>query len=145
VYSMLTVRYLTPIYLLGLYGVVRLTPVGDCVALAPRVLGLGYAATVGLGTIGFLAAVFLLEPALGEAVQLHAIVNLSAAGALALVVIARTLVPDRIRPSWLAGTLAVAAGLTTVYLLFAAIVYFTYGNFAFDGVRVIADMLATSV
>ncbi len=139
-HSQLTVRYLTPVVPLAVYGVARLPAVGRAVEGAPRALAGGYA----VGTVGWLAGSLALTRvlglAVGEAVQLHALVALVAAAALGVTVAARTVGgrPSR-RP--VAAALGVAGGVTTAFLAAAALSYFRYGTYALPVVEALARHL----
>jgi len=144
-HSQITVRYLVPIVPLVVYGVARLEPVRRAVQQSPRWLVTGYATTVvvvGVGTVGGFVA---LDPAIGEAMQLHALIGLAAA---AVTVASVGVWPLQADPRLSALALAVAGGTTTAFLLATGFEYFQYrvpGNpyagepFALGLVRVLAE------
>ena len=144
-HTMLTVRYLLPVFPLALYGVARLGVVSAAVTHSPRGLAVAYLGTVAGGTLLLPGILTVVDPALGEAVQFHALVNLATATALSIAVVGRTIAPARVGRRWVTTTLGVAAGATTIYVCFAAFAYFTYGSFALDGVEVLAKSLSTLV
>jgi len=129
-YSMITVRYIVYALPFGLYGVVRLPPVHEAVTQAPRRVGGTYVVTVVGGTAVIVAVLAFLDVAVGEAMQFHALVDLGAAGLLALTVGGRALVPERVQSGWVATVLGVTAGATTAFLFLAGVEYFQYGPYA---------------
>lgn len=145
--SQITVRYLLPVFPLLLYGLARLAPVRQTVETVPRWLVGGYLTTVGVGGAVLTAVLVALDPAIGEAMQLHALVGLTTAVVAALCVGTWALHTDgRIT----AVGLALPAGATTVFLLLSGIEYFHYQlpgtppgrePFALDLVRVVAELL----
>lgn len=140
-HAQLTVRYLLPTVPLIMYGVVRIPAVHETVSDAKRWLAGGYAASTIGGLLIGLGVVAGLDLALGEAVQFHALLNLGGAGVCAGTVLGRTLVPDRVPSRVVALGLALPAGLTTAYLLLSGLVYFHYGPFALDFIRVLTPHL----
>jgi len=129
-YSMVTVRYIVYALPFGLYGVVRLPPVHQAVAQAPKRVGWAYAATAVGGTTVIVAVLAVLDVAVGEAMQFHALVNLGTAAVLGLAIGGRALVPERVEVWWVATALGVTAGATTAFLLLAGAEYFQYGPYA---------------
>ncbi|EMA25121.1 hypothetical protein [Haloarcula amylolytica] len=140
-HTQLTVRYLLPTVPLIMYGVVRIPAVHETVSDAKRWLAGGYAASTIGGLLIGLGVVAGLDLALGEAVQFHALLNLGGAVVCAGAVLGRTLVPDRVPSRVGALGLALPAGLTTAYLLLSGLVYFQYGPFALDFIRVLTPHL----
>ncbi|SFR98450.1 hypothetical protein SAMN05216559_2035 [Halomicrobium zhouii] len=140
-FSMITVRYIVYALPFGLYGVVRLPPVHEAIAQAPRRTGGTYVVTVVGGTAAIVGVLAFADVAVGEAMQFHALVNLGAAGLLALTVGARAFVPVRVRSRWVATALGVTAGATTAFLFLAGVEYFQYGQYALG----IARELSTAV
>lgn len=124
-HTQITVRYIVPVVVLCVYGICRLAPVRTCVDRAPgRLLG-GYGTVVVLGVGLAVAAFRFLEPAVGEAMQLHGLAGLAAAIALAAIALTW---PRHRSVAWTTAALATAAGLTTVFLLFAALIHFPHGD-----------------
>jgi len=140
-HTQLTVRYLLPTVPLIMYGIVRIPAVHEAAGDAKRWLTGGYAVSTVGGLILGLGAVAGLDLALGEAVQFHALLNLGGAAVCAGIVLAHTLVPDRVPFRVVALGLALPAGLTTAYLFLSGLVYFQYGPFALDSVRALATHL----
>ncbi|MFC7018739.1 MULTISPECIES: hypothetical protein [Haloarcula] len=140
-HSMLTVRYLHPVVPLAAYGVVRVPAVRDAATRAPRWLAGAYLWCVALGLLVVLGGILTLDLAVGEAVQYHALANLVTATLGGGAVVGRTVVPDRVSARVTAVGLGLPAGFTTAYVLLAALVYFRYGTYAFDLVRVLAGSL----
>ncbi|MGB9952261.1 hypothetical protein ACOZ4F_07655 [Haloarcula marismortui] len=141
VYAQLTVRYLLPTVPLVMYGVVRIPAVHETVSDAKEWLAGGYAASTIGGLIFGLGVVAGLDLALGESVQFHALLNLGGAAVCGGTVLGRTLAPERVPSRAVALGLALPAGLTTAYLLLSGLVYFQYGSFAFDFIRVLTRHL----
>ncbi|MDS0219822.1 hypothetical protein NDI54_00460 [Haloarcula sp. S1AR25-5A] len=140
-HTQLTVRYILPTVPLIMYGVVRIPAVHEAVGDAKRWLAGGYVASTVGGLILGLAVIAGLDLALGEAVQFHALVNLAGAAVCGGTVLSCTLAPDHVPSRAVAVGLALPAGLTTAYLLLSGVVYFQYGPFALDFVRVLATHL----
>jgi hypothetical protein len=140
-HTQLTVRYILPTVPLIMYGVVRIPAVHEAARDAKRWLAGGYVVSTVGGLILGLGVVAGLDLALGEAVQFHALVNLGGAAVCAGAVLGRTVAPDYVSSRAVALSLALPAGLTTAYLLLSGIVYFQYGPFALDFVRVLATHL----
>jgi len=140
-HTQLTVRYILPTVPLIMYGVVRIPAVHEAAGDAKRWLTGGYAASTVGGLILGLGVVAGLDLALGEAVQFHALLNLGAAAVCAGAVLGRTVAPDYVSSRAVAVGLALPAGLTTAYVLLSGSVYFQYGPFALDFVRVLVTHL----
>ncbi|WP_424017700.1 hypothetical protein ACOZ4N_17785 [Halorientalis pallida] len=142
-HAQITVRYLVPIVPLGLYGVARLRCVHSVVRTDLRWIAGAYAGTLVVGGLGFLAATLWLGLALGEAMQLHALVNLASAALLAGWAVAASLVDLDGRIG--AVALALPAALTTLFLLFTGLVYFQYADYALPVARLLADWLPVAI
>lgn len=121
-FSQITVRYLVPTVPLWLYLLVRIRPVRRSVAAAPHVTGMAYLAGVIIGGLVIVGGLTLAKPALGEAMQFHALVNLGLA-----VVAVGGVVAAKKRPYLGPVGLALAGAGTTVFLGLAGLVYFPYG------------------
>lgn len=144
--SQITLRYIFPVMPLLIYGVARCGVVRRALEDVPRWALGGYLAAVVGGGLAVTVALSVLNPAIGEAMQFHALVGLATA-AVAILVIATWPVHGSQRLT--AVGLALPAGATTVFLLIAKIEYFSYrlpgdGNpqaFVLDVVRVLAELL----
>lgn len=145
--SQITLRYLLPVMPLLAYGVVRLSVVRETIESVPRLLAGGYLVTVVAGGALVTAGLAALDPAIGEAMQFHALLGL--ATAVVAVVCLCSWPLHRERRAVAAG-LALPAGTTTVFLLLTGVEYFHYklpgtppGHepFALDVVRVIAELI----
>jgi len=132
------VRYLLPVVPLALYGVARLAVVRRTVRSAPRWLAGGYLATLPVGTAVLAGPLAWLDPAVGEAMQFHALVGLATGGVAALCAASWPLHED---PRVTGIGLAVPAGATTLFLLFSTLEYFPYGPYALDVVRLLAESI----
>ncbi|SEN91201.1 hypothetical protein SAMN05216388_100634 [Halorientalis persicus] len=134
-HAQVTVRYLHPLFLLGVYGLARLPAVRSAVTHHWRTTGLAYGGTVFIGGQLVVIALTAIEPGLGEAVQFHALLALATAVVLAVWAVARTLsgtVPERAG----AVLLGVTAAVGTIFVLLSGIEYFAYaGEFALPVVR----------
>lgn len=137
-----TVRYLFPLYPLGIYGVARLGPVAAAVGARPRRAAASFAVTGTASPLVVLALAAALDLATGEAVQLQALVHLGAATALAAAVAGGIRWPDRVPAGATATLLGAAAGLSAGYYALVALEYFRYGTFALGGVGRLADLVA---
>lgn len=121
-----TVRYLHPIYPLGVYMLVRLPAVRETIRTSSRTLLGSYAAVTVLGSVGYVVALTSFDAVLSEAVQLYALV----AFVLGLVVavwacVATTRSTDARIGAAVIGT---AAGSMTVYILVSGFTTFAYTN-----------------
>jgi len=137
-FSQLTVRYLLPavpalVYLLG-----RVPAVATAVETRPRLLAGWYGGAVAAGLLGLTVAGAWLEPAVGEAMQLHALVNLAACGILAIAVLVTAAGADRDTRVRTAAV-ATAGAATTVLVVAMQLAYFEYGTYAVPVVRLVAD------
>jgi uncharacterized membrane protein YgcG len=139
-FSTLTVRYLHPVVPLACYGVCRI-PAVRAGAGETRWLGRSYLAALAVAIVVSLGGIVGLGLAVGEAVQFSALLNLAAAACGGVAVLAWTLRPGHIDDRWVATGLAVPAAFTTTYLMLAGLVYFRYGSYALDIVRVVAEWL----
>ena len=142
--TQITVRYLVPIMPLGLYGLGRLGAVQRVAEARPRSLVGPYLAVVALGGIALLAVHARFALAIGEAMQLHASLSLAS---VALIVV-WTLVDatgihrdDRVTRL----VIALAAGLTTLFLLFTGFVYFGYADYALPAVDALTGWLVPAL
>ena len=140
-HAQVTVRYLHPLFLLGVYGLARLPAVRSAVKTHWRTTGLAYGGTVFIGGQLVVIALTAIDPGLGEAVQFHALLALATATVLAVWAVARTLsetVPERAG----AVVVAIAAGVGTIFVLLSGIEYFAYaGEFALPVVRWVSAAL----
>lgn len=141
---MLTVRYLHPIYPIGLYFLARLPPIRRAVNQGGLRIAAGYGLTVAVGVPLYLGTLWITGAILGEAVQLFALCSLVVASAVAGWAVVAT---RRHGQGWRlaeAGTplLGVAAGLVTVYLLVSGLGFFAYTHeYALPMSRVVAEQL----
>lgn len=136
--SMITVRYVLPAMPLLLYAVCRLAPVRAAVRQRGRLLARGYAVTLAAGAVVLVVGMASLDPAVGEALQLHALIGLAAATVVALAVASW---PAHRSPGAVAAGLAVAAGVTTLFLAAAALWHLQYGPYALDVAALVAEAL----
>ncbi|AQL44549.1 hypothetical protein BV210_11745 [Halorientalis sp. IM1011] len=142
-HTQFTVRYLVPIVPLGLYGLARLDCVHRVVCADLRWITGAYVGALLVGGLGFLAANLWLGLALGEAMQLHALVNLTSAALLAGWAVAASLVDLDERIGVVA--LAVPAALSTLFLLFTGLVYLQYADYALPLVEALTELLPIAV
>jgi hypothetical protein len=129
-HSQITVRYILPAIAVGMYLVARLPPVREVLTDKPRRLASRYCFV--LITAVFLVAwvVSAWDLAIGEAMQFQALLNLSAAGILALAIGGRSVAPSHVSRQVVASALALAAGLSTALVTLMAFSYFQYGTYA---------------
>jgi hypothetical protein len=140
IHTQVTVRYLLPVFALGLYGVARLPTVHRVAQADWRWLA-GPSLAVLVGGALVLAAVHRwLSLAVGEAMQLHALLALACAVPVGgwLFVTELGLVDDR-RVD--AVALAVPMGLGTLLLSFTALAYFQYGQYVVPAMKTVAELL----
>ena len=126
-YSQITMRYLVPIMPVAAYGIMRLPAVRRSLTTDVRRFLAAYFGAAVVGIVGVSAAFVALDPAIGEAMQFHALVNLAVAGIAAAVVVLDTVGTRDLPVGTAIG--AVGGAGTTLYVL-AGIEYFTYGQFA---------------
>lgn len=139
-HAMVNLRYLVPAFAVATYAVVRVPNVARALKHS-RVVAWTYTAAVLVGGQLLVALVFLRGMWTVEAVQFHAILSLATAGLVLAWLLAETV--DRPRPRLGALTLALAAAVTTLFLLLGAWLYLPSGsNFALPAVRWLAEQLA---
>jgi len=141
---MLTVRYLHPIYPIGLYFLARLPPIRRAVNQGGLRIAAGYGLTVAVGVPLYLGALWITGAILGEAVQLFALCSLvvgSIVAGWAVIATSRNGEGWRLAEAG-APVLGVAAGLVTVYLLVSGLGFFAYTHeYALPMSRVVAEQL----
>ncbi|PSP53626.1 hypothetical protein BRC74_03480 [Halobacteriales archaeon QH_7_68_42] len=139
-HSQLTVRYLLPVFPVLVYLLARRPVVRRSVTAAGRSLAAGYFGALVVGATAAAVAFPALDPAVGEAMQLHALVNLGVCVALvATTAGARaSFIADNRAP---AAALGVAGAATTLLVVRMQLVYFEYGTYAAPVVRTVADLL----
>ncbi|MFT4922222.1 MAG: putative membrane protein YgcG [Haloarculaceae archaeon] len=137
-HSQITVRYILPVVPFLVYGVARLPVVRRPIETRPRWLAGSYLVTVIVGSVVVLGTFAVVDPAIGEAMQFHALVGLGTATIAAGCAITWRLHRDyRV----LAVGLALPAGMTTVFLTLSSVAYFDYGTHALGVVREVAGVL----
>lgn len=131
IHAQVTVRYLHPIYVLGLYAAVRLPAVRRIVAERGRLLAWTFLASVFVGGQLLLAGLVLIDASVGESAQAHALLSLAAA-ALVVVTVLLLTVLDSDGPRALAVgavSLGLAAAATAVFVLLSRLYHVTGGEF----------------
>jgi hypothetical protein len=145
--SQITLRYILPVFPLLLYAVARLPAVHRCIDETPKWLYGGYLAVVVVGGAAVVLALAAIDPAIGEAMQFHALLGLASVVGAGICLGTGPFHEDS---RVLAVGLALPAGVTTVFLLLSGIEYFRYRlpgtapgqePFALDIVRVLAELL----
>jgi len=143
-HTQLTVRYVLPVVPALVYLVARRRTVRRSVTAATRSLVAGYALALVAGVAAVAVAFPAIDPAIGEAMQLHALVDLAVCGALLGAVAAtRAGLADDTRLA--AAAVGVAGAVTTLLVVRMQLVYFEYGTYAVPVVRRVADALAVGV
>lgn len=139
-YVQINLRYVLPVYPLGLYLLMRTVPLRRLVDTARDAIYWSYAAGVLVGGQLFLLTVALLGLSVAEASQLNALLALALAGYLLVTVVAFHF-DDRFRlPAAIGLSLAAAAG--TVYLLVSGVHYFAHvGELLLPIVEVVSTRL----
>lgn len=143
-HAMLTVRYLVPIMVLGMYGIGRIGAIHAVAQTDWRWLVGSYLAVLTVGAIGFLAVLLSVLLGHGEAMQMHAIIGLAAAVPLAVWSVGY-------ESGWISdvrfGVVATAlpAGLTTLFLLITGLWYFDYAPYALPVVSKTIEFLPIHV
>jgi hypothetical protein len=139
--AQLTVRYLLPLYVFGLYGLVRLPPVRQVLHHRSALVGWTYLATVLVGGQLVLAVQLLSEMGVGEAIQFQAVLGLASAAAVGGWALAAG--TGRHSKRLGACSLGIAAGLATAFVLLMSLAHFENAtNFALGAVDVFAEALA---
>ncbi|MFB6311110.1 MAG: hypothetical protein ABEH64_08005, partial [Salinirussus sp.] len=123
---------------LAIYLGCRLPPVHAAVSARSQLLARTVTATIFFGGVALLLGYPLIDPAVGEAVQLHGLIGLGAAVGLGAVAVSW---PLHRRADALAVALGLTAGVTLLFLLSAAFWQFRYGPFALDVARLVAEAL----
>lgn len=126
---MVTVRYLLPLFPFLYYALIRLPVTRNVLSTESRLLGWTYIGLVLIGSQLLLVALFTLELNPEEAMQVHGQIGLAFVLLAGTWASTATLTDDtypRIGAIIIAGALATG----TIFLLFTAFVYTTYGNFA---------------
>jgi hypothetical protein len=144
VHAQFTVRYLVPVVPLGLYGVARLDAVQRVARTDWRWLVVPFLIVIGIVGTNLLVVHAVFGLAIGEAMQLHALLGLTSAivaGSWALVA--------GIKPDIDARTGAVAlslpAGVTVLFLLFSGLLYFQYADHAVPVASALSKLLPVAV
>lgn len=139
-HHMLTVRYLHPIYPIGMYALARLDIVRRTCQTRARLLLLSYGGTLLLAIPGYIAALTFTDAVLGEAVQIYAITAFVIGIGVAFWVIVESLRGDH--ESAGAVVLGIAAAAMTTYLLVSGFGFFAFTDeFVLPGSRVVAEIL----
>lgn len=140
IHHMFTVRYLHPLYAVGVYWLVRIPAVTRAITSHARLLVGATVATVVVGVPAYLLAIAAGDFVLGEAVQLYALVALAIAVAVAVWTLAQTIVGGFERLG--AILLGVAVGTMAVYLLVSGLSLFpTTGEFALPLARTVSEQI----
>jgi hypothetical protein len=126
-FSQITMRYLVPVMPVALYGVIRLPAVRRGLDEHFREFVSGYVSATVVGIVGVLAAFVWIDPAIGEAMQFHALLNLAVAGLAAVVVAVGTV---RDSGGYVATAIGATGGAGTTLFALAGVEYFTYGEYA---------------
>lgn len=137
-HSQITPRYLLVTVPALVYLVARIPTVAGTVRAVPRWLAGGYVASVVVGAPALWVVLSAVDPAVGEAFQLHALLALAAAMVALLTAVSLPVHDDR---RIVAVGLAVPAGVTTLFLLLSGIEYFSYGSYALGLVRELSALI----
>ncbi|WP_276274397.1 hypothetical protein [Haladaptatus sp. QDMS2] len=139
-HATITVRYLLPVFPFLLYAVMRLPSVPRGVENEFATLAWAYTATILVGGQLLVLLLLVQRPALGEAVQLHALLGIGVGLAFGLWAVWRLFTDrgDRLG----AALFGLTAGVGTLFLLLSGIEYFAYaGDFALPFVGWLAEKL----
>jgi hypothetical protein len=139
-HAQVTVRYLLPIYPLGVYAVFRTSVVRKTLRRHLRTFAWTYSGTVLIGGQLLVVALVLARLSRGEAFQLHALLALAAAAGLALAGIWSAF-DDRLL-QLTAVALGLTAGLGTAFVLLSGLSYFQYASYALPLSEFVARLLA---
>lgn len=146
-FSQITMRYLVPAMPLALYGVLRLPPVHRGIDDHWRQFAWAYGGASVVGIVGVVVVFGWIDPALGEAMQFHALLDLLVAGVATLVVVVavatdrdQTDVTNRDRS--VATAVGAAGGAGTALFALAGLEYFTYGTYALPIAHWLSNLVA---
>ena len=138
-HAQVTVRYLHPVFAVGVYGVVRLAATREAVTDHLRTALWTYTGAVLIGGQLVVAFLAITGPTLGEAVQFHALLSLGTATVLGLWMLGAS-VSDAVPRSYGAVAFALAAAAGTLFVLLSGLDYFDYaGQYMLPVVRVVTD------
>lgn len=135
-----TQRYLFPLYPLAVYGLARLPPTRRVFAERWRLAVGTYGLALSIGGVLLPAFVTRQDLGVGEAFQVHAIVNLELGLLLAIALAASSLRPIFDRLSAVAFGLSAAAG--TILILLSAVLYFPIGPYLLPIVEALSEIAA---
>jgi hypothetical protein len=140
IHAQVTVRYLFPVYPLGLYLVARLPVVRRTLDANWRVFLWSTAIAIFIGGQLLLVFIFWTVVGVGEAFQLHALLALASAVPLALwATIGRS---DGVFGRLGAVLLALPAALTTLFVLMVVVEYYPIGDsHLLPMVRAVAELV----
>jgi hypothetical protein len=141
VHAQLTVRYLVPVVPLGLYGVARLEPVHRVARTDWRWLAVPFMIVTGVVGSGLFIVHAHLDLAIGEAMQLNALLGLGGATVAGLWALIAGFRPDT-DSRFGAIALAIPAACTMLFLLYSGLFYFQYAEHALPVADVIAQWLS---
>ena len=138
-HAQVTVRYLHPVFALGIYGVARLAVTRQSLTDHWRLSLWTYTASVLIGGQLVVAFLAVTGPTLSEAVQFHALLSLGVATVLGLWVLGAS-VSEAVPRSYGAVAFALAAAAGTLFVLLSGLDYFDYaGQYMLPVVRVVTD------
>ncbi|MFB6129107.1 MAG: hypothetical protein ABEJ47_05015 [Halorhabdus sp.] len=148
-HAQVTVRYLLPVFPIGLYFLVRTRAVRRAIDDHAGWLWSSYAVGVCIGGQLLVVAVATLATTIGEAFQLHAVISLALAGVVALATSVATVSGNESLTRPLAMALGFAAAATTAFVVFVSVgytnavgVYPGGGDHALALVRLLAETVA---
>jgi hypothetical protein len=141
-HAQVTVRYLLPVYALGVCALARQPWARRVLADRGRTALWSYLAGVLLGAQLLFVVVTVGSFGRGGAFQLHAVVGLAVGGLFAASAVGSALNERFDRATAVTGGLAAALG--TDLLVLAGLVYFQYGPYALPAVDYLADLLASA-
>lgn len=142
-HHMLTVRYLHPLYPVGIYALVRTPAVRRVLDGSWSTLWRAYLGTVVGATVLYLGALVAFDAVQSEAIQLYGLSAFLLGVVVALWAVGAELLGDDSRTLRVgAVVLGVAAGAMSVYLLVSGLVLFSVeGTFALPVSRAVSDAL----
>lgn len=139
-HASITARYLHPLFPLAVYGAIRLQPVRAVIDDQWKEFWWSYGAFVLVGGQLLVGGFAVIRPTLGEGVQFFAELSVASAMFLTAWAALSYLKDDTLSVG--AYALAFTAGLSTVFLLFSAWLFFQYSNqYPIPVARVIAGEL----
>ena len=140
IHVQVTIRYLMPIYPIGLFLLARQQPIRNLIEREGNVVGWSYGAVVLLGSQLIVATVVATGMTVSEAAQLHAGLGLAVGATLGVAILTTKAWPS-LRPL-AAALLGAAAGLGTAFVFLTGFAYFSFiGRYVLPISQAVAEVV----